>query len=275
MTGLYSKLQAAAGEAAGISSGAVWRAAMEAACEVGSQQLLLGDRPADVSQRRLANAITTACGSRLTAAFGLLVTGIVTTATHALPDIEAAAAAATGSAATGDAGIVLGAAAAALALAWPVLGPFAEVLQFSRLSGEEVEKIVEIKDPLQGNLDRPLFVWGEDALLKWPGALQPLIEERDQFMARVLAAAATGTNPNAPAYIADQDGQQLIWRYMVPEGATASSAPTGAGDGPYTPLAAPSAVVAVIGSAHVRGMCRRWQGSITAAGQVDELLKVE
>eukprot|EP00879_Flechtneria_rotunda_P015305 GHRR01015999.1.p1 GENE.GHRR01015999.1~~GHRR01015999.1.p1 ORF type:complete len:671 (+),score=251.32 GHRR01015999.1:265-2277(+) len=159
MTGLYSKLQAAAGEAAGISSGAVWRAAMEAACEVGSQQLLLGDRPADVSQRRLANAITTACGSRLTAAFGLLVTGIVTTATHALPDIEAAAAAATGSAATGDAGIVLGAAAAALALAWPVLGPFAEVLQFSRLSGEEVEKIVEIKDPLQVNTCTSPVAW--------------------------------------------------------------------------------------------------------------------
>jgi hypothetical protein len=32
-----------AGDAAGITSGAAWRAALEAACEVGSQQVLLGE----------------------------------------------------------------------------------------------------------------------------------------------------------------------------------------------------------------------------------------
>jgi hypothetical protein len=72
-----------------------------------------------------------------------------------------------------------------------------------------------------------------------------------------------------------QDEGQLIWRYMVPEGATASSAPAGAGDGPYVPLAGPAAVVAVVGSAHVRGMAKQWQDSLAAAGQLDELLKVE
>jgi pheromone shutdown protein TraB len=46
--------------------------------------------------------------------------------------------------------------------------------------------------------------WGEDALLKWPGAVTPLIEERDAYMARVMAAAAQGSNPNVPAYVADQ-----------------------------------------------------------------------
>lgn len=30
------------GDAAGVSTGAAWRAALEAACEVGSQQVLLG-----------------------------------------------------------------------------------------------------------------------------------------------------------------------------------------------------------------------------------------
>jgi hypothetical protein len=56
----------------------------------------------------------------------------------------------------------------------------------------------------QERLDQPFFVWGEDALLKWPGAVTPLIEERDAYMARVIAAAAQGSNPNVPAYIADQ-----------------------------------------------------------------------
>eukprot|EP00775_Hariotina_reticulata_P012413 gene12413-12548_t len=198
MTGLYSKLQAGAGDQVGITPGAAWRAALEAACEVGSQQVLLGDRPTDVSQRRLASSITGASGGRLLAALGLM-----------------------------------------------------------------------------DNLDKPFYVWGEDALLRWPGAEQPLIQERDQFMGRALAAAATGRNPNVPLYVADQESGQLIWRYMVPQGSTSFSAPAGSGDGPVEPLAGPTAVVAVVGSAHVRGMAKEWQGSIAAAGQLDELLRVE
>jgi hypothetical protein len=38
-----SSATACAGDAAGITSGAAWRAALEAACEVGSQQVLLGE----------------------------------------------------------------------------------------------------------------------------------------------------------------------------------------------------------------------------------------
>lgn len=110
-----------------------------------------GDRPTDVTQRRLANSISGASGSRLAAALGLLATGVITASTHVIPDVEAAAAAVTGSAAAGDAGIVAAAAAAAgaLALAWPVLSPFAEVWQFSRLEGQQVEDTVAIKQPLQ------------------------------------------------------------------------------------------------------------------------------
>jgi hypothetical protein len=112
-------------------------------------QCFAGDRPSDVTQRRLALGISSASGSRLAASLGLLLAGIVSAAAHALPDVEAAAAGLTGSAAAGDAGIVLGSAAAALALAWPVLAPFVEVWQFSRLSGQEVEAAVAIKEPLQ------------------------------------------------------------------------------------------------------------------------------
>lgn len=81
--------------------------------------------------------------------------------------------------------------------------------------------------------------------------------------------------PHSCAVCHLQDDGQLIWRYMVPEGATASSAPAGAGDGPYVPLAGPRAVVSVVGSAHVRGMVQRWQESLAAAGQLDELLTAE
>jgi hypothetical protein len=57
---------------------------------------------------------------------------------------------------------------------------------------------------LQANLDKPFYVWGEDALLSWPGAEPALIKERDAFMTRVLAASATGVNSNAPAFVAEQ-----------------------------------------------------------------------
>jgi hypothetical protein len=72
-----------------------------------------------------------------------------------------------------------------------------------------------------------------------------------------------------------QDEGQLVWRYMVPAGASAASAPAGAGDGEFVPLPAPAAVVAVVGSAHVRGMARRWSSALNAAGQLDELMRVE
>jgi hypothetical protein len=159
------------GDAAGVTPGAAWRAALEAACEVGSQQVLLGDRPTDVSQRRLAAAITGASGGRLAAALGVLIAGVVATATHALPSVEAAAAAATGAPAAGNAGILAGAVAAAAALAWPVLSPFAEVWRFGQLSGEQVEDVVAIKEPLQVR-SRPLQCTAAQLhAVIWGGAL--------------------------------------------------------------------------------------------------------
>ena len=35
-------------------------------------------------------------------------------------------------------------------------------------------------------------LWGEDALLQWPGARRALIQERDAYMAYTIWAAASG-----------------------------------------------------------------------------------
>ena len=43
-----------------------------------------------------------------------------------------------------------------------------------------------------GDLSQPLKLFGEDAILDWPGAMDVVIRERDAYMARTLAAAATG-----------------------------------------------------------------------------------
>lgn len=89
--------------------------------------------------------------------------------------------------------------------------------------------------------------------------------------ASVLTICCSAVYIPSPPFQQDAEGQ-LIWRYVMPEGPTANSAPQGAGDGAFTPLQGPAAVVAVVGSAHVRGMCKAWQDSLAAPGQVQQLL---
>lgn len=125
----------------------------------------------------------------------------------------------------------------------------------------------------QANLDTPLLFEGEDALLKWPGAWDPLITERDAYMARVAAAAATGAPTGAPAYVADDAGGQLVWRYAMSKDAPLGSAPRGIGEGEYLPPpGGAKSVVFVVGTAHVRGMCREWERALAAAGDVGEFV---
>lgn len=47
---------------------------------------------------------------------------------------------------------------------------------------------------------------------------------------------------------------------MAPEGDAVPplAAPRGDGDGAYVPLAGPRAIVSVVGTAHVRGICSEW-----------------
>jgi|LauGreStaDraftv2_3_1035109.scaffolds.fasta_scaffold202767_2 hypothetical protein len=55
-----------------------------------------------------------------------------------------------------------------------------------------IEEAVRVKEPItaEGTVSGKLF--GEDALLDWPGAGGSLLEERDEFMAKAAANTATG-----------------------------------------------------------------------------------
>ena len=49
------------------------------------------------------------------------------------------------------------------------------------MKADEIEEAVRIKEALQGpgvDLSRPLKLYGEDALLDWPGAMEPIIDSR-------------------------------------------------------------------------------------------------
>ncbi|KAI8474734.1 MAG: hypothetical protein J3K34DRAFT_118612 [Monoraphidium minutum] len=274
LTGVYSSLQSKAGRAVGLEPGAAWRAAMEAATENGASLFVLGDRPAFISQRRLADAMYPETAARLAAAATLVVAGAAAgrlpaavdlVASSGLPGAEAAAGAAAGAAA-----LAVGLAAAAAAL-WPILGPLVEVWRFSQLDAKGVEEAVAVKEPIQANLDTPLLFWGEDALLRWPGAMGPLIAERDAYMARVAAAAAVGAPPGAPAYVAGEAGGQLVWRYAMADGGPEGASPKGLGEGAYAPPRGVKSVVVVVGTAHVRGMCRAWGDALARPGDVGEL----
>lgn len=61
------------------------------------------------------------------------------------------------------------------------------------MSAEEIEAAVAVREPIaSGDLSQPLKLFGEDAILDWPGAMDVVIRDRDTYMARTLAAAATG-----------------------------------------------------------------------------------
>jgi pheromone shutdown protein TraB len=287
LTGAFGRLQDRAGKAAGVLPGAAWRAALQAATEVGAQQLLLGDRPAPISERRLAAEVASMAGAAVVGALALLVAGVWAAASPAFLE---ALVTSTGA----DSGVlhmvvgtpVISAATLALCLVgsggmlWPVLGPLVEVWRFSQLSGPEVEAAVALPEPIQEGADvsRPLKLWGEDALLDWPGAWQRLIVERDTYMADVLAAAALGLPSGAPAMIATDDCGPLLWRFMAAQRAPAAASPAGLGDAEYAPLPAPHALVAVVGSAHVRGICHQWGNALqrtqqAGSAQLDDLLR--
>ncbi len=87
------------------------------------------------------------------------------------------------------------------------------------------------------------------------------------MLARSFCAGA----PAAPAYIADNDAGMRVWRYVIPEGGPAAAAAPGYGDGEYKPAGPVTAVVAVVGSAHVRGIAREWERIGGKAGCLQSL----
>jgi hypothetical protein len=108
-------------------------------------------------------------------------------------------------------------------------------------------------------------LWGEDALLKWPGAKEPVIHRRDAYMARSVAAACAGRNEGlTPAYLvtrAPASGAPVL-HYCMPAGGEAAACPVGQGAGQYQAASGPRTVVAVVGTAHVRGMIREWPAAL-------------
>ncbi|MEW5308708.1 MAG: hypothetical protein WDW38_000646 [Sanguina aurantia] len=274
LTSSYSSYQAVASKKLGLEPGAAWRAAMEAATEAGSSQVLLIDRPSSITERRLATGVFSTAGWRLGGAASVALASLIgTLATSVLPVEQEVAVVAAG---------VLG----AVALLWPLLAPILEISTFSELSPAAIEAAVSVPGSIsEGDLTQPLKLYGEDALLDWPGAMLPVVEERDLFMAKALAAAATARPGVAPAFVSDASSgssssgpaggsDRRVWRYMMPDGGTQGSAPAGLGDGAFEPLPGVASMVAVVGTAHVRGMIREWKACV-ANTDVTELLKVE
>ncbi|KAL4858448.1 TraB domain-containing protein [Chlorella vulgaris] len=261
LTSTYAKYQGAAGRSVGIAPGEAWRVALRAAVAAGASQYHLGDAPADTTAQRLASAILSASLPRIlgslvaSVASGIvLYQGLLDSGAPANPAAVAAAAALP----------------VVVALA-PVVAPLVEVARFAGLSAREIEDTVRLKEPLQAaSADAPIVkLWGEDALLNWPGALEPIITQRDAYMARSIAAAASGRPEGlTPAYVLTHSGSGATLQYAMPVGGEAGACPPGAGAGQYQPLPGPKTVVAIVGTAHVRGMIRQWP-----AAQQDPSLK--
>ncbi|GIL84546.1 hypothetical protein Vretimale_14392 [Volvox reticuliferus] len=247
MSTIYARIQSKAGRTVGLEPGAAWRAALEAATSVGCGTVLLADRPANVTQHSMGAGLAADTGLRLIGSAALTLGSLVVTlGTSLLPD-------------QADGGVLAAGLAAAVAVVAPVVGPFIEVSRFADMNEDQIEEAVAVREPLdRGDLSKPLKLFGEDALLDWPGAFQALIPERDAFMAKAIAAVATGKPGVAPAYVFDEVDGKAVWRYAMPEDGPQRSAPQGLGDGALMGLRGVSAVVGVVGSAHVRGMVRDW-----------------
>lgn len=249
LSGLYARFQDAAGLAVGVESGEAWRTAFRAAASVGAAQVVLGDRPSAITARRMGAAVLKSTAPVFLGACGLSAAADYSAAAGMLPE------------GTGPVAVLAGLAAVATSLI-PIAGPLLEVRSLSKKDAVDIEAAVRVPEPLQGG-QGTLKLWGEDALLGWPGAMEPVIHERDAFMARVISAAAQGSSAEAPALLADMGADGVpIWRYTVGKNGPQGVSPLGEGDGSYSPLPAVGAVVAVVGTAHVRGITKAWDGAL-------------
>ena len=260
MTGIFSKYQGAAGRKVGIDPGAAWRASLDASAAVGVSQIHLVDCAEEVTSHSLATSLFKGMIWRLGLAgvlFGAVVTGLVNGLPEDIPGLDASL---QGGLAPGflAAGFV-----ASGAILWPILGPIFEVYRLSQMSPEEIEDAVSVKEPIQSKVNEPLKLFGEDALIDWPGAEEPIIHKRDVHMAHNLRSASSGEGSSAPAYILDKVRGNWVYRLMMPKGGGPPHVEHGLGDGEYLPLENPKRVVAIVGTAHVRGICRTLENGVS------------
>ena len=258
LTEQYGDLQKKAAKRTGVTPGEAWRASVAACLRVNVPLVVMGDRPTDETRRRFGSAIFGATASR---AAGAVAVAVATVAGATGPlglDIGPSLAAGVAMAAVG-----------ATFVALPLVGPLKEMGEFSELpSAAEIERAVAVKEPLHGKRETTKL-WGEDALIGWPGAYDPIIGDRDRFMALAIARAAAGKGGVAPVWSLDRSG--ATYRYGMPaDGRGLTSCPVGEGDGELEVAPGPRrddgrqgrVVVAIVGTAHTGGIVSSWNDAV-------------
>jgi hypothetical protein len=267
------------------------------ASDLAAVQVLLGDAPASRTSKQLAAGVLKALPLALGAAVASV--GAAAAVLSGRVDASSLPASLDVSAPEAQAAVAAAAAAASLAAFWPLVGPLVQIERFSKLSAEQIEEDVAPREPLSVT-SRTRF-GGEDALMGWPGARRAVVDERDSFMAASVFAAARGES-FVPAFVLDRDADgRGVWRYAMPRGevgeedfasssSSSSTPPTSTsptststspppsklsslvlpkrgGEGVYSPVPAPRAVVAVVGTAHAAGIRRAWARLVEEDGK--------
>eukprot|EP00890_Picochlorum_soloecismus_P004792 jgi/Picsp_1/5313/NSC_02674-R1_protein len=263
VTSQYAGYQGAAGRKVGIAPGQAWRVALQASAKHRVPYFFLGDRPASVTGRRLAAGMVSSSVVKAAAALGVACASFFADQSiiPLWPGPVASLAIST---------------AACAAAFWPLVSPILEIKSFSELTASQIEDKVKVTAPLQEDLSSPMYLWGEDALIKWPGAEGPIINDRDEYMAyatySILANEPSGLTP---AYLRKEISENAAtYLYAMPAGGCNSVSPPGKGIGQFSLTSETESnkdtkemmnarpinkVVAIVGTAHVRGMARHWK----------------
>ena len=76
---------------------------------------------------------------------------------------------------------------------------------------------------------------------------------------QMSSSGAVAGSGASPAYILETSDERHAWHYAMPKDAPEGCSVSGCGLGEYVPMKNASAVVGVVGSAHVGGIVREWQ----------------
>ena len=85
---VYARFQNAAGEKVGVKPGAAWREALEMASAHGGLQVHLGDMPANLAAKNLADGIWEGLASRVAAASVVVAAVATAAAAHVIPSAQ-------------------------------------------------------------------------------------------------------------------------------------------------------------------------------------------
>ena len=247
----YAEYQANAGRKVGITPGEAWRVALAAAAKAKTPYVFLGDRLASVTGKKLVRGMIQssipyfALGAVMSLS-SWLAPSLLFKVTPSVPTSFI---------------VSLG---SIIAATWPLLSPIQEIKAFSEMTPSDIEKAVRVNEPLQQQVPdgRPFYLWGEDALIRWPGAETPVINERDQYMSYSIYAFLKNIPAGlTPSFVATGESMgATVYSYAMPTGSSTIVSPTGKGQGQFTLQnnPTPKKIVAIVGTAHVRGMIATW-----------------